>query len=117
MQFWIGWRVILKRIKAIKFMMKDKSVPKRKKALVIAGILYLFLPIDIIPPVLFPIAWVDDLILWIWILWHLKDTLDKYWLGEKEVDLSKKFSGKNIVEGVEYEVDKEGKEDDDDERN
>ena len=116
MQFWIGWRVILKRIKAIKFMMKDKSVPKRKKALVIAGIVYLFLPIDIIPPVLFPIAWVDDLILWIWILWHLKDTLDKYWLGEKEVDLSKKFYGKNVVEGVEYEVRHHDDDDDKDKR-
>lgn len=62
---------------------------KAKKALVIFGIIYLFLPVDLIPPVLFPIAWVDDFILWLWILWHLKDILDTYWLGEKEVDLSK----------------------------
>lgn len=103
MQF-LGFQVIFKRIKAIRFMMKDKSVPKRKKALIIAGIIYLFLPIDLIPPVLFPIAWVDDLILWLWILWHLREELDKYWLGEKQVDLSKKYRGKTVINNVEYEV-------------
>lgn len=103
MQF-IGFRVIFKRIKAIRFMMKDKSVPKRKKALIIAGLIYLVLPVDLIPPVLFPIAWVDDLILWIWILWHLREELDKYWLGEKSVDFSKKYRGKTVIDDVEYEV-------------
>jgi len=106
MQFFIGFRIIIKRIKAIRFMMKDKSVPKRKKLLIIAGIIYLVSPVDIIPPVLFPIAWVDDLILWIWILWHLRDTLDKYWMGDKPVDYSKKY--KDTIDDVEFEV-KDGK--------
>lgn len=105
MQFIIGWRVIIKRIKAIRFMMKDKSVPKRKKALVIVGIIYLFLPVDLIPPILFPIAWIDDLILWIWILYHLRETLDKYWMGEKPKDYSKKY--KDSIEDVDYEVKEE----------
>lgn len=100
----ISFRVIFNRIKAIKFMMKDKSVPKRKKALVIVGIIYLFLPIDLIPPILFPIAWIDDLILWLIILWYLRSELDKYWLGEKEVDLSKKYRGKDVIDDVNYEV-------------
>lgn len=52
MQF-LGIRVLLKRIKAIRFMMADKRVPKRKKALIVFGIIYLFLPIDLIPPILF----------------------------------------------------------------
>ncbi|WP_312092542.1 YkvA family protein [Aminipila sp.] len=100
----IGYNVILKRIKAIKFMMKDKSVPFRKKLLIALGIIYLFLPIDLIPPVLFPIGWIDDLLLWIWILWHLKDELDKYWLGEKAEDLSKKYKDKDIINDATYEV-------------
>ena len=75
MQFFVSWRVIIKRIKAIRFMMADKTVPKRKKALVIFGIIYLFLPVDLIPPVLFPFGFVDDLVLWIWILYTLKETL------------------------------------------
>ena len=110
MQF-LGIRVLLKRIKAIRFMMADKTVPKRKKALIVLGIIYLFLPVDLIPPILFPIAWVDDLILWFWILWHLREELDKYWLGGKEVDLSKKYRGKTFVDDVEYEVKEESAED------
>lgn len=106
MQF-ISFQVIIKRIKAIKFLLKDKDVPKRKKALVIVGIIYLFLPVDLIPPVLFPIAWVDDMILWIWILWTLRDELDAYWLGDPSTDLSKKYKGKTIIKDVNFEVDEE----------
>jgi len=107
----ISFRVIIKRIKALRFMLADKNVPKRKKALVIAGIIYLFLPVDLVPPILFPVGFIDDLILWLWILWHLKDTLDEYWIGEKEEDLSKSFNGKTVIDDVEYKVetDKEEK--------
>ena len=110
MQF-ISFRVLSKRIKAISSMMKDNTVPKRKKLLIVLGIIYLFLPIDLIPPVLFPFGFLDDLVLWIWIIWHLKDTLDQYWVGEKEVDLSRDFKNKDIVEGVEFTVDQEDEED------
>ena len=81
-------------------MMRDKTVPKRKKALVVAGI-------DLIPPVLFPFGFLDDLVLWIWIVWTLKDTLDLYWDGEKEQDFSGIFDKEDIVEGVEFTVDQE----------
>lgn len=101
------FRVLSNRIKAISAMMRDKSVPKRKKLLIIGGIIYLFLPVDLIPPVLFPFGFLDDIVLWVWIIWHLKDTLDKYWVGEKEADFSKDFRGKDIVEGVEFTVDQE----------
>lgn len=111
MQF-ISFRVILKRIKALSFLMKDKTVPLRKKALVVFGLVYLFLPVDLIPPILFPFGFIDDLILWIFILWHLKDELDSYWVGEKEEDLSKKFRDKNIVEGVEFKVEDDKDNDD-----
>ena len=110
MQF-ISFRVLSRRIKAISSMMKDKTVPKRKKLLIVLGIIYLFLPIDLIPPVLFPFGFLDDLVLWIWIIWHLKDTLDQYWVGEKEVDLSRDFKNKDIVDGVEFTVDQEDEED------
>lgn len=108
MQF-ISFRVLAGRIKAIGAMMNDKEVPKRKKLSVILGIIYLFLPVDLIPPVLFPFGFLDDLVLWIWILWHLKDTLDKYWTGESEKDISKNFDDKDIIEGVEFTIDQEDK--------
>lgn len=103
MQF-ITIRVLLRRIAAITSLLKDKTVPLRKKALVVFGIIYLVAPIDIIPAVLFPFALLDDLVLWIYILWTLKDELDSYWMGEKTEDLSKKFRDKTFVEGVEFDV-------------
>ena len=103
MQF-LGFRVLWRRIKAIRFMMADKTVPKRKKAIIIAGIIYLFLPFDIIPPFIFPVGILDDIVVWILILWYLRNELDKYWNGEKVTDLSKKYRGKQVVDDVEYEV-------------
>jgi uncharacterized membrane protein YkvA (DUF1232 family) len=89
-------------------MMKDKTVPKRKKALVIFGLIYLFLPVDLIPPVLFPFGFLDDLVLWLFIIWHLSDILDTYWLGEKTEDYSGKFKSKDLVENVSFDVDEDG---------
>ena len=104
MQF-LGFRVLIKRIKAIRFMMADKTVPLRKKALVTAGIVYLFLPLDIIPPIIFPFGILDDILVWALILWYLSSELDKYWIGEKPKDYSRKFRGKHVVDDVEYDVD------------
>ncbi len=100
-----SFRVIGKRIKAIKFMMQDKSVKWYKKAIIIGGIIYLFLPVDIIPPVFGPIGFIDDFFLWLFILWYLSDELDKYWMGEKSVDLSQKY--KNTVNDVNYTVEED----------
>ena len=88
-------------------MMADKNVPKRKKVLIVLGLIYLFMPVDLIPAVIFPVAWMDDVVLWVWILWTLKDELDKYWLGESVEDLSKKYKAKDVIdiEDAEYEVD------------
>ncbi len=106
MQF-ITFNVILKRIIAIKAMMKDKSVSKWKKLLVIFGLVYLFVPIDLIPGTVFPLGMLDDLILWIGILYFLRETLDNYWLGEKTVDLSREYKDKTVINDVEYEVEEE----------
>ncbi len=111
MQF-ITFSVLWKRIKAIKFMMRDKEVPLRKKLLVVFGLVYLVLPVDLIPPVLFPIGFLDDLVLWLYILISLKETLDKYWVGEPEVDLKKKYRGKTVIEEVSFEVKDDEKETD-----
>ena len=104
----LSFRFLFKRIRAIKEMMKDKTVPKRKKALVIFGLVYLFLPVDLIPPVLFPFGFLDDLVLWLFIIWHLSDILDTYWMGEKTTDYSGKVKSKNLVENVSFDVDEDG---------
>ena len=97
----------MSRFKAIRFMMADKTVPKTKKALVIAGIVYLFLPFDLIPAFVFPLSLIDDVAVWLFIIWYLKKELDIYWTGEKSKDLSKKYKDKSIVDDVEFEVDDE----------
>ena len=106
MQFW-SMRVILSRLKAIRFMMADKTVPKTKKALIIAGIAYLFLPFDLIPAMVFPLSLIDDVVVWLLIIWYLRKELDVYWTGEKNRDLSKKYTNRDIVDDVEFEVEGE----------
>lgn len=104
MQF-ISFTVLVKRIKAIKWMMKDKTVPKRKKALVVFGVIYLLWPFDLIPLLVPVLGMMDDLVLWLYILISLKDELDKYGNRETEAPADKKkYDGKNIIDGVNFEV-------------
>lgn len=103
MQF-IFMRVLLRRIKAIPAFLKDKTVPRRKKLIIFLGILYFLWPLDIIPNPIFLFGIIDDLIIWGFIIYYLRDELDKYWLGEKEVDLKKEFRGKKIINDVKFEV-------------
>lgn len=106
MQF-IFFRVLMKRIKAIRHFIMDKEVPKRKKIIIIAGILYLLSPIDLIPEPILIFGAVDDIVLWTFIIWYLKDELDKYWIEPGAVKAMKKFRGKNIIDDVNFEVEEE----------
>ena len=106
MQF-IFLRTLLLRIRAIPAFMRDKTVPKRKKLIIILGILYFLTPIDLIPAPILIFGFVDDLVLWGFIIWYLKTELDKYWLGEKEVKPEQKFRGKKIIDDVHFEVKEE----------
>lgn len=103
MNFW-SIRVILSRLKAIRFMMADRTVPKGKKLLIIAGIAYLFLPFDLVPVLVFPLSLIDDVVVWLLIIWYLRKELDVYWTGEKSRDLSRKYRNKSVVDDVEFEV-------------
>lgn len=97
-----------RRIRAIPKMLMDKQVPWTKKALLIFGIIYLVLPVDLIPPVLFPVGFLDDLVLWVYIIWHLADDLDKYagysGFEAKTGDLSRNYRKKDMVEDVTFDV-------------
>jgi len=95
--------ILGKRLKAIPYMMRDKSVPFLKKALIIGGLIFLFMPVSMVPAVVFP-SKIAGLILWVWIIWYLKDELDKYWVGEKRQDFSKSFKGKTIIDDVDFEI-------------
>ena len=103
------WGILGKRIRAIPYMMRDKSVPMRKKILIVVGIVYLFLPFKFFPPIFFWGA-LSNIILWLWIILYLKDELDKYWVGEKQQDFSRKYKNKTVINDVEFEIkdEKEG---------
>jgi Uncharacterized conserved protein len=100
-------QVLIKRLKAIKFFLKDKEVPLHKKLIIIGGILYLLSPVDLIPEPILLFGAIDDIVLWVFIIWYLKDELDKYWREDSDVKPSEKFRGKNIIDDVNFEVEKE----------
>jgi len=101
---YIFMRVLLKRIKAIPAFLRDKTVAFRKKLVIVLGILYLLMPIDLIPAPILIFSFVDDLVIWGFIIYYLKDELDRYWLGEKEVRPEQRFYGKKIINDVNFEV-------------
>jgi uncharacterized membrane protein YkvA (DUF1232 family) len=103
MQF-VFFQVLMKRLKAIKHFMRDKGVPLRKKIIIVAGILYLLSPIDLIPEPILLFGAVDDIVLWTFIIWYLKDELDKYWVETDPVKPAAKFRGKDIIDDVTFEV-------------
>lgn len=109
MQF-IFFQVLIKRLKALKFFLKDKKVPIRKKLIIILGIVYLLSPIDLIPEPILMFGVIDDIVLWTFIIWYLKEELDKYWLGEDVVKPIQKFRGKTIIDDVNFEVKKDEEE-------
>ena len=94
-----------KRIKAIPKMLKDKKVPWTKKALLIFGIIYLFLPVDLIPPLIPVFGWLDDILIWAAILYFFGPDLDVYLTpGGREKKYRYKYSD---VTEAEFTINKE----------
>ena len=89
---------LLKRLKAVPRLMEDRSVSFWKKALVVFGIIYLVLPMDLIPPIIPVFGFLDDIVLWAFILVHLKDELDKYAVPQEGGSGADKYSGRDILE-------------------
>ena len=83
---YLTFAILIKRIRAIKSLLLDSSVPKRKKILIIFGIIYLLMPFDIIPAPVLGFSIIDDAVLWIFILSHLSQELDSYWKEKQSGD-------------------------------
>ena len=98
--------LLLGRLKHIKNLLKDKEVAFWKKALVVFAIFYLFLPLDLIPPLIPVFGFLDDAVLWAGVLYLVWDELGKYGQTKEFTKSEKKknFHGKNMVDGVEFEV-------------
>ena len=59
-------------------MLRDRAVPFWKKAVLVAAMIYLILPVDLIPPLVPVFGWLDDIILWIAILYFMRTELDAH---------------------------------------
>ena len=103
MQF-LFMRVLLRRIRAIPSFLRDRTVPLRKKIIIVIGTVYLLSPIDLIPAPVLLFNVIDDIVLWGFILFYLRDELDRYWLGEKVVKPEERFRGKKIIDDVNFEI-------------
>ena len=113
-------RVLLRRIRAIPSFLKDRSVALRKKILIVVGTIYMLSPIDLVPEPVLLFGIIDDIVLWSFIIFYLRDELDRYWLGEKEIKPEERFRGKKIIDDVNFEVkdkNSEKTEDEDDKEN
>ncbi|MEL7647059.1 MAG: hypothetical protein AAGU76_03150 [Sedimentibacter sp.] len=89
----------------IKFL-KDKNVPLKEKLWVIIPLIYILSPADLIPAPILGFSVIDDLVMIVFLLTVVAEKTRKYY-GEE--NLSKKGTEdiKNIVEDVEYEIDKD----------
>ena len=96
--------LLLRRIRGIVPMFKDKAVPWWKKAIIIAGIVYLILPVDLIPPLVPVFGWLDDIILWIAILYFMGTELESHMPGSSKTPDEDKYKYSNDAYEVNYTV-------------
>ncbi len=73
-------------------MLFDRDVPTQNKGALLAGVLYVMSPVDLLPDFLPILGWVDDLVVTVFALNKYLDTrdplikqkIDYYWLNEKD---------------------------------
>lgn len=111
---YLSLAILGKRIRYLRKFLFDSAVPKRKKLLVIFGIIYLLAPIDLVPEVVLGFGFIDDIVLWLFILNYLAGELDSYWReaenGPREeaaVNARKAFKGKVIINSTGSQVDED----------
>ena len=71
----------------------DKNVPAKNKGILLAAIVYVVSPIDLIPDVIPVAGWIDDLIVIAMALnkfldtedKRVKDAVERYWAGEEDI--------------------------------
>ena len=83
----------------IKFLF-DKNIPIREKWWVIIPVIYILSPADLIPEPVLGFGIVDDLVILGLLLTIVYDKIKKYYFDNRNKD-------KDIIENVEYEIDKD----------
>lgn len=86
----------------------DKNVPFTKKLPILGWLIYLISPFDALPDPVFVAGYIDDLVIFLFLISFMTRQLEKY-AGKKKDDLP---NHNNVIEAVEYKV-----EQDEDEKN
>lgn len=111
---WLIFPMFIAEIKSIVKMLKDKDAPKRYKAVLIFGLIYLFSPVDLIPAPILGLSIIDDITIWGAILYFLKEPLSKYNEGFSKTQKNR-YKDKNVVEVEDFVVEDDIKEKQDNE--
>lgn len=99
-----------KRISVLYKYLLDKEVSIFKKILVIAMIVYVISPLDVIPEAVLGFGFIDDAMIAIYVISSISKQLDKYIEANEEIKV-KEERGK-VIDFAEYEI--RSKEDDED---
>lgn len=100
---WLIFPLLIKELRSIRYLFRDKTAPMKYKVAVVLGLIYLASPIDLIPAPVLGFGILDDLVIWGILLYYLKEPLSRYEkeFGEKP---KKPPKGKHIIEDVTYTV-------------
>ncbi len=79
----------------------DKNIPLKEKWWVIIPLIYILSPADLIPAPVLGFGIIDDLIMLSFLLTKVYDKINKYYFD------SEKTEKKEIIENVEYEINKD----------
>lgn len=80
----------------------DKNIPIKEKLWIIIPLLYIISPIDLIPAPILGFSFIDDLVIFLYLMSMVNSKVNKYY-NKKEENIDKD----KIVESVEYKVDEE----------
>ena len=87
------------RFRYIKDFIKDPEASKAKKFLIFFGIIYLLSPIDLVPEPIFGVGFIDDIILWLFLIVYLGSSLEKYEDQKPKVrKRRRRFYGRDVYE-------------------
>lgn len=91
-----------KRISVLYKYLLDRSVSIFKKIMVVAMLIYVFSPLDLIPEVVLGFGFIDDALLAVYVISLISSELDKYISKQDEGNI--RVNKEKTIENVDYEI-------------
>lgn len=102
MNFFKAFLKFFKRITVLYKYLLDKDVSIFKKIMVLAMLIYVFSPLDIIPEAVLGFGFIDDALLAVYVISSISSELDKYISNKGDENI--KVDKDKTIENVEYEI-------------